>query len=220
MKSEPRIKRTKADLRAALTEQVGLLMAYCKHFDAGDAKFVKPMATAVRVLLHHHGNSKSVLQELGLRSGRFYTVAPPISSTNLLSECNLVIMKLGRAGAVYLPQLEFMPGFKNRKPFPEWWASPVAKDQNKITLSRMDIVLAVANTDGGSHIDPGFTPLYHRFRTGEFLEWKCGIEGEEGVWIASPQFACIRAIAHELLLSLNEYAPWCFEATYSATKAN
>lgn len=81
-------------------------------------------------------------------------------------------------------------------------------------MSRMDIVRAVADTDGGAHIDPGFTRLYHRFRTGEFLGWMCSIEGKEGALIASPQFACIRAIAHELLLSLKEYAPWSFEDGY------
>ena len=169
MAAEPRIQRTKADLRAALIEQVGLLNAYCKNFDSGNAKFAKPMATALRVLLHHHGNSKSVLQQLWLRSGRFYTVPPPISPTNLLSECNLLQIRLGESGAAYAPMLEFMLGFKHRKPFAEWWVQPVAKAQDKRTMSRMDIIRAVADTDGGSHIDPRFTQLTTALELVNFL---------------------------------------------------
>ena len=83
-------------------------------------------------------------------------------------------------------------------------------------MSRMDIIRAVADTDGGSHIDPGFTQLYHSFRTGEFSGWLVNIEGKENALIASPLFACVGAIAHELLLSLKEYAPWCFEEPYQS----
>ena len=220
MASQPRIKRARKDLEQALVEQVGLLMDYCEQFDLGNIKFAKPMSAALRVLLHHQGNSRSVLHELGLRSGRYYTVAPPVSAENLLSECNLLVVQFtAGSGARYLPQLEFMPGFRNRKPFPEWWVGPVAKAQNKQTMSRMDIVRAVADMDGGTHIDSGFTDLYHRFRTGEFLGWHYTIEGKEPALIGSPQFACIRAIAHELLLSLRTYIPGAFEKPYSFDQA-
>jgi len=195
-------------------------MAYCKHFDSGEPEFSKPMATAVRVLLHQTRNSHSVLHQLNLRSGRYFAVSPPLNPRNLLSECNLVVMRVGPTGAIYLPQLEFLPVGKSRMPFPEWWTGPVAKAQDKVTMSRMDIVCAVANMDGGAHIDPSFTALYERFRTGEFLGWRAMREGEPGELISSPQYACIRAIAHELLLTLGKYAPWCFRAPYQAVPAH
>ena len=206
-------------MKAALVEQVGLLMSYCEHYDTGDLKFSKPMATAVRVLLHHQGSSKSILHQLGLRSGRFFTVAPDISPTNMLSECNLVIMRLNSMGAAYIPQLEFRPNQKHRKPFPEWWTGPVAKSQSNKTISRMDIVRSIADMDGGAHIDPAFDKVYHQFRTGAFLGWEFNIEGVGVGLIPSPQYACIRAIAHELLLTLAVYAPWSFSKPYSAEPA-
>ena len=83
-------------------------------------------------------------------------------------------------------------------------------------MSRMDIVLAVADTDGGAHVDQGFSELYLSFRTGQFLGWKYGVEGQQSEYIASPQFGCIRVIAHELLLTLQKYSPWCFDSPYSA----
>ena len=213
-KQTQRISRTPSDLKAALSDQVFLLQAYCEHYDRGEFEFSKPMATALRVLLHHSGSSKSVLQQLNLRSGRYFTVVPPLNPRNLLSECNLVMMQVGPVGALYLPQLAFMHGRKNRIPFPEWWTAPVAKGQDKQTMSRMDIVGAVAGMDGGAHVDPGFTPLYARFRSGAFLGWLVHQDGQAPQLIAHPQYACIRAIAHELLLTLEKYAPGAFRAPY------
>ena len=220
-KSQPRIKRTPLDLKAALVEQVTLLIAYCEHYDRGELEFCKPMATAVRVLLHQSKSSQSVLHQLGLRSGRYFTVAPPINPRNLLSECNLLSIHLSAGTAMYLPKLAMISGSKNRKPFCEWWTSPVAKAQNKESMSRMDIVQAVAGMDGGSHVDSGFTPLYQRFRSGEFLGWYAltGGEDHEKALLTSPQYACIRTIAHELLLTLKQYAPWCFLKHYVAESA-
>ncbi|MGB4361820.1 MAG: hypothetical protein WBJ19_15525 [Rhodoferax sp.] len=172
------------------------------------------MSTAVRVLLHQSRTSLSLLQQLGLRSGRYFSVAPPINPRNLLSECNLVIMQIGPEGAGYLPQLDSTLIGKKQRPFPEWWSGPVAKAQNKQTMSRMDIVVAVAGMDGGAHVDPALTPLYERFRSGVFLGWMVMLDGVDGKFLQCPQYACIRAIAHELLLTLGKYAPWSFRKPY------
>lgn len=214
----PRIKRSTADLRTALKEQVILLQSYCELYDGRDLKFAKPMATALRVVLHHseHGSSKSVLQALGLRNGRYFSVANPLNPNNLISECNLLALRMSPAGSAYIPRLPSDLGLRERKPFAEWWIGPVAKSQDKRTMSRMDIVLAVADTDGGAHVDQGFSELYLSFRTGQFLGWKYGVEGQQSEYIASPQFGCIRVIAHELLLTLQKYSPWCFDSPYSA----
>ena len=71
-KPSPRLQRSGADVRAALREQVTLLIAYCENFDSGQQAFCKPMATSVRILLHQTGKSESLLGQLKLRSGRFF----------------------------------------------------------------------------------------------------------------------------------------------------
>lgn len=218
-KYSTRLERSGSDVRAALREQVTLLIAYCENFDRGQQAFCKPMAASVRILLHQTGKSQSLLGQLKLRSGRFFSVAPPISPTNLLSECNLIGMHLTNQHATYTPRLLTNLDSRNRKPFPEWWVGAVAKAQDKRTMSRMDIVGAVADMDGGAHVDPGFTPLYHSFRNGEFLGWRFTIDDQEGSWISSPQYACIRTIAHELLLTLQKYAPWSFEKAYAVSES-
>lgn len=214
MKNEPRIPRSSQDLKNSLKEQIFLLMAYCESFDQGAMAFAKPMAGTLRTLLHHKGSSQSVLHQLGLRSGRYFTVTPPVDPKNLIGHCNLLSIRMDQSGVSYAPIFELTLNGKNRIPFPEWWVLPVAMSQDKKTLSRMDIVTAVANMDGGSHVDPNLTPIYESFRSGRFLGWMAMTEGKEGIPVASPHYSCLRVISHELLLSLEKYAPWSFSKPY------
>lgn len=214
MSKEQKIKRSQSDLRTAFVEQVALLMSYCQQFDAGDHKYAKPMATALRVMLHKSRHSQPILDQLRLRTGRFFTVAEPLNPNNVLSECNLVYLRGSLSGAAYVPQLELRPGFKHRMPFPEWWVRPIAKGQDGQTMSRMDIVLSVADTDGGAHVDGELPPKYASFRAGKFLGWYFIVEGQKAELIESPEYGCIRAIAHEVLLTLQAYAPWSFPQRY------
>lgn len=215
LKNNAKVKRSQADLRAALIEQVDLLLGYCEHVDRGESAFAKPMATAVRVLLHQSPSSHSILHQLGLRSGRYFSMAPPLNPHNILSECNLVSMRIGATDSRFLPVLHPAWSTPKRVPFPEWWTRPVAKAQDKRTMSRMDIVRAVADMDGGAHVDSGFTEIYAQFRSGEFLGWRLLREDQVSTWLTSPQYSCIRTIAHELLLSLHKYSPWCFSREYT-----
>ncbi|MBI2768961.1 MAG: hypothetical protein HYX47_05035 [Burkholderiales bacterium] len=105
----------------------------------------------------------------------------------------------------------------------------------------MDIVTAVADTDGGAHVDPGLSSLYEAFRSGRLLGMKAVSIGSgqirmtlpilesktpstvdadngEGL-LKSPQYPCVRTITHELLLTLEKYAPWSFSVRYQATAA-
>ena len=51
-------------------------------------------------------------------------------------------------------------------------------------------------------LDPALTPLYDQFKTGQLLGWKVMTpDAPEGKYIASPQYACVRVITHETLLS-------------------
>lgn len=197
------------EIRSALLEQVALLQSYCDHYDAGAEMYCKPMATTLRTLLHHEKTSSSLLQQLGLRSGRFFSMAPPLNPRNRLTECNLVYLRFEAGKAAYLPQLEALPGAR-RKPFSEWWISPIVKGKGGVTLSRMQIVRAVTDQDGGAHVDPKITPTYAAFRSGEVLGWALSTDGADPDLVHSPQYACIRTIAHETLLTLKQYAPWCF----------
>ena len=206
---EPKVQRSKADLRVSFLEQVGLLSAYCEYFDAGNRSFAKPIANALRLLLHQSRNCTSLLNQVGLRNGLYFTVASALNPKNLASECDLIFLRATAAGATYEPKLEPLPGHKNRMPFPEWWSRSIAKGRKGQTLSRMDMVLSVADTDGGTHLDPSLRQLYADFRTGDFLGWYFNTSADsDGALVTSPEYACMRAVAGELLQTLRKYAPW------------
>ena len=212
-----KLKRSNAELKSDLVEQLSLLQAYCGSFDFGKSEFAKPMATSLRLLLHQTPKSQSLLFQLRLRSGRYFTQAPPLVPGAVTSECNLVhyqieVTKRGPIGR-YVPNMEVVRHARKRIPFPEWWGNPVAKSVQGETLSRRDIVCSVADADGGAHVDIAFSPLYSKFRSGEFLNFRIGVDGVDSL-IGSPQYASIRTIAHESLLTLERYSPWAFKSPY------
>jgi hypothetical protein len=207
---EPRSVRSRSELQQALTEQIDLLTSYCKHYDKGESAYCKPMAATLRMLLHETRMSRSLLGQLHLRIGRFFTVAPALNPRNLLSECGLLI--LDATAGKWLPNLQVLEGRQSRTPFPEWWARPIAKGKARQQMTRMDIVCAVADMDGGAHVDGSLPNLYRSFQSGEFFGWTPALDGPAGApqYIHSPQYACIRAISHEVLLTLQKYRPEIF----------
>lgn len=231
-----RIKQTNADLRAALIEQVSLMVHFCAKYDDGNLAFAKPMATSLRVILHQGGRSHSLLQQLGLRSGRFYS-APGRQGPNVVPiGCSLTPMAFTpERGGHYAPLLA-PPDARSRLPFPEWWTRPVLRAPTGEKMSRMDIVTAVANTDGGAHVDSGLEPLYAAFRSGRLLgmrvfptengqirmsipillskEQVANDEDPRDGLLTSPQYPSVRTVTHEVLLTLEKCAAWTFSTPY------
>ena len=76
------------------------------------------------------------------------------------SHLEMVLVGDGR----YLPKLD--DGVVNGRrdhfaPVREWWTNPVMRDFEGRFFSRADLVLSVANQDGGAHVDPILDPPYH-----------------------------------------------------------
>jgi hypothetical protein len=98
--------RPASDLRRELQDQVTLLAHACKSFDSGIKPIGKHIALSLRVLLHHHGKSQALLQQLGLRSNRFMDTAGDLNPNNLLTDCPLCLTRLSSGGAEYLALCE------------------------------------------------------------------------------------------------------------------
>lgn len=237
---------TRAELREQLRQQVELLMTYCTLFDGGNDLMAKPMATALRVLLHSNPNPKSsnraLLDQLHLRKGRWRNVSAsghprdhrctctiigisvsmtvasvqPLTSKNRTAACTPVLRSPKDAGV-------------RRTPFATWWTEPVAFNSSTgRSLSRMDIVRHVADTDGGAHVDGAVDESYASLRDGSFLavraDWGndfvgIGFGGDRGAMIEGAHLAAVRTIAHETLLSLLDHAPDVFSREYVAEPA-
>jgi hypothetical protein len=231
-----RIEITHSQLRDALTEQVTLLVSHCKHYDEGELAFAKAMATVLRICLHHRGNSKALLHQLNLRNGRFYCASGRPSPRAIPVGCSLVsIAHSNERGGHYAPVLR-SPLLKERLNFSDWWNGVILRAPTGQTMCRRDIITAVADMDGGAHIDPTIEPTYAAFRSGELLRMRTtqNSNGEITMFIPivmsaefaekesiegllkSPQYPSVRTIAHEFLITLQRYAPWAFITSYVA----
>ncbi len=212
-----RIRRPKNELKKELLEQLQLLRHACQSFDSGLEAIGKHIALSLRVLLHQSGKSRSLLDQLELRSGRFLDSAGPLTPGNLLTECNLVAHSISNSGGSYIPLIT--AGFHlpvRPISFVSWWNDPILKDNLGRTFCRRELVLHVADTDGGAHVDPELDEAYMALSRSNALNWVF-VSGSsidslmkvesQSVFEGRPELACMRQIAHELLCTINQFVP-------------
>lgn len=200
MKS-PRVKKTKTDLLVELQEQVTLLSHACKSYDNGLKPIGKHIALSLRVLLHHHGNSQALLQQLGLRMKHFLDTAGDLNPNNLVTDNLLSVMKFDSGNIDWAPKFVQGKGFERWITFAEWWNNKVIKDDKKRFFNRRDLILNVADTDGGAHVDSSLDEAYMDLSRNNSLGWIISV-GDVQRPFPPPTMPCIRQIAHELLKTL------------------
>lgn len=236
----PKLAVSRAQLDEHLKDQVELLLSYCEAFDKGQHAMIKPMAASLRLLLHARGkNSVPLLAQLGLRGGRWRSVAthPIDSKRRPMPLCGFTAQvknELGPAGPTIVEdslEAKWEPNLIEPKVrgvrkilFDEWWEMPVAINPSSgVKFSRKNIVLHVADTDGGAHVDPELDQDYADFKEGDFLGVKIVIEphrfaieysGTNGTPMTGANRAAIRTITHEVLLTLRDKAPQSFSRPY------
>lgn len=212
MAKKSRVARPKGELERELREQLVLLQHDCSSFDSGLEAIGKRIALSLRVLLHHHGNSQALLEQLGLRNGHFYDSAGALNPRNLLTECNLVMYQVSSNGGRYLPLVAAgAPPIPPRLvPFAEWWNKPVLKDNKGRFLNRRELVGNVADTDGGAHVDPSLEEAYMDLSRHNSLGWVFQNNDITEPIKGRPELACMRQVAHEVLLTLCRRHPKAF----------
>lgn len=189
-----------------------LLLALCKGFDQGYEVLALPLATALRVLLYDTPTSTSLLQAVGIKEEcSFLSTKEPTSGVPvqlaLVRQINVSVQD-GRGGeAKYwaLCDERYFPSPSTtamRLPFKEWWEEIVFRNADH-RLSRKDLILAVANKDGGAHFDQEVETRYDAFRqTWSGGSSLIGIRSREHRGYDNiPSFPAIRQIAYEVLKS-------------------
>ena len=201
MAKPKRVQRPKDELKRELIEQLQLLRHSCQAFDSGLEAVGKHISLSLRVLLHDHQQSRALLDQLGFRSGRYLTSVPPLNPRNLATECNLVVVQASSAGARYLPSIAMGGGPFPLQPIPfvNWWNDPVLKDNRGRTFCRRELVLNVADTDGGAHVDPKLEEAYMAISRENSLGWFFGNDSMTSAVEGRPELACMRQIAYEVL---------------------
>jgi hypothetical protein len=206
MKSKiPRVALTKDELRISLDRNIRLLIGFCRQYDDGDLDVAIYIAVALRVLLCHseHGNSKSLLEHLGLRSGQyFYTNAAPFNPKNLAVTSSLTAAFISSTGAQTVPILADSNLALRKLKFSEWWTETIIKDARGNTMSRFDLVSHVANTEG-AHVDSSLVEAYMDLTRNNSLGFGFSTMTTSGV-LPPPHLASMRQIAHELIITLEK----------------
>lgn len=195
------------NLQRHIAEQLELLQVTGATYDAGNVVTYKQLAVIVRVLVHDTPKSNSLLGQLGTKESLDWLSAGGVNPKNLVSTNALTWMRVnvgeGSATMSYEPYDEQRClELGRRVTFDEWWNGPVIKDAQGNEFTRREITLAVANKDGGAHVDT----LPERVRAlaeDGTLGWSFGTDDEREAITLSPIPATMRAIATELHLALH-----------------
>jgi hypothetical protein len=232
-----RIKRDSSELIDALREQLTFLRTSATAVDRGEQYEFKRLALTLRVLLHSgKAGGVSLLDQLDLLDQmELLDTAGANPPRNVMPAQHMLAMKLITWGddaqpgrGEYVARMGILQPFKiswqeqvhelaagrpaPRKagtylPFPTWWAATVITDDQAVQFSRQRLVLAVANTDGGGHVDPRLDEDYHALSRSNSLGWIMNDGPGRQHPFENPVPASIRQIAYELDVSLVRALP-------------
>jgi len=202
MAKKKRVRRSKQDLIQELDNQVSLLIHACESFDKGLELTGKQMAGIFRLLFHHQGQSRALLEQLQLRQKRFLDTAGNLSDGNIMAECRLCSQLLSTdTESKYIPFLSQAPWPSRWLRFEEWWNNKIIKDNRGRKFSRRELILHIAETDGSAHVDPELPADYMDLSRNNSLGWVIS-DGSTDRPFPPPVMPCMRQISHEVLETL------------------
>jgi hypothetical protein len=212
------VDRSRDELLKFLVEQIGFLERSNALFDNGHLGEALRMATSVRVLVHQTRMSHALINQLGLENNlRWVDTAGVPRPGNLLSTSGLTHVKMSTGtDPEYVAMLGFFPPTMltksgqqitrgSRIPFDDWWTNTVIKDAEGTEFSRRAMVLALANKEGGAHVDPTADADYAALAKSNALGWSVSIGDEEPRPMAQdPVPPSMRQISYEVLETLQQ----------------
>ncbi len=194
-----RVVQTPDDLEEHLRDHVSFLKASSDAFDTGNTGEAKRIAVSLRVMFHDTKNSHSLLGLLNKLSGSFISTALPFDPGNLSTHGGLIMTAMWGAATTYYAPLDDCITYRWLG-FDDWWNEVVFLDDKRETLTRRDLVLTVANQDGGAHVDPALSEKYARLSRHNSLGW---VLAPGDLPIPNAERAAIRQISHEVLKTLD-----------------
>ncbi len=209
------------DFKKHLKEQFDFLQRSAKSYDEGYSSEAKRIATTLRVLLYDTTSSTSLLTHLGKNKIKFYNTAENYES-GLASKLKLVSLTIrGESNhineAFYKAHLDNWPpsGKIIKIEFLQWWNQIIIDDLKGNKFSRKDLIITVANEDGGAHIDPKLDAAYADLTKFNSLGYVLISDNREKPFLIGAELASIRQICHEVLKTLADEFP---ELTYEIPK--
>jgi hypothetical protein len=202
--AERMILQSDADLRRHLDEQVGFLQASACSYDGGVVAEAKRLALSVRILVHETGKSKSLLTQLKMKDRPFVDSTSERPSRTVSSYAGLVGIRLEPGPHRYVPSLNTW--MARPVSFDQWWNGVIVADLRRREISRRRLILAIANQDGGAHVDPELSEIYAELSRTNSMGHTHSV-GDVEHPLLGVDHASVRQVAHEVLATLERGQP-------------
>ena len=174
------------------------------------------MATHLRTLLNDTSRTYSILKLCDLKSKvNFISTVRPITDLYPIGLCLIRIeinLEFGDK-AKYVAALNHFD-VSSRLAFDDWWQQIVVKDEYNNSFTRRDLVINVADKDGGAHVDLSIGKKYKTLKYEDAVGITFYYNGKEQGFENDIVFSSIRQIVYEVLFSLYEYSSDLFEGDY------
>ncbi|WP_344882446.1 hypothetical protein [Zhihengliuella alba] len=131
---------------------MSFLAASMRLYRAGSIAEAKRLAATIRVLVHDTTSSRSLLKQMDVKDKLFWISSGSVDPANLIATFNLALFDTNMRSFTPLPA-GFIEEIGVAVDFETWWLEPVMKDVWGDMFSRKDIILALANKEGGAHVD-------------------------------------------------------------------
>lgn len=204
------VKQSKDELLSHLKEHILFLSMSARAYDQGVTGEAKRIAVSLRVLLHDTDSSHSLLEQLGLKVS-FYNTANKYNPKNILTHHGLTALVIGNNEAKHVAPLDSrhkdVP--LSQALFPDWWNEPIIVDKDKNVLSRRKLVLAMANQDGGAHVDPELDEVYAKISRNNSVGWIFTHDNKQEP-VRPVELASMRQICYEVLYTFKKKFPQYF----------
>jgi hypothetical protein len=159
--------RPPEELCEQLREQYGFLRRSADAYDSGFEGEAARLAVTLRVLLHDGGSSRSLLGQLQVKDTLRFEDTALHPSPTLVQKAGLVMIQFTtRTEVRHVAPLGDLPPLRIHPPLPfePWWTGRVIEGSQGRIYSRRDLVLTMANQDGGAHVDPDLDADYAALR--------------------------------------------------------
>ncbi len=162
------------------------------------------MAVAIRILVHDTAKSRSLLGQLNEKQRLFLDTSYPETPGNITHYGGLIQQVIAPGVTKHMPLLddEHFPAIPRRVPFDQWWNSPIFRIADGIPLTRSDLVLTMADQDGGAHVDARLKAAYAELSRGDGIGFS-RVDHSGTRHIRGEALAAVRQIAHEVIKTLD-----------------
>lgn len=177
-----------------------------REYDSGELHEAKRIASTLRTLMHDTGRSTSVLHNLGIKdrfrwidSGGGINPDNALPSTSSLTSMGPDLQNPANGMTFVQRPLGMMlaGGRMTEMPFDKWWDMHVVKDIEGRVFSRKQLVLLLANKDGGSHVDK-LSNNEQALKSGKYFGWLVETESGPVPVELAPVPPSVRTIALEV----------------------